>query len=202
MLHGAQLWVALPETHRHAEPGFVHHAPPELNGPGWTARVFLGSLLGETSPVPTATPLLGAEIRLAPGTSLGLAVESGFEHGVLVDQGAVAVDGQGLAQNALGYLAPGPAQLTLTTHDVGARLLLLGGEPFGEEIVMWWNFVGRSHEEIAGFREEWQTQIAGEDGTVADSQQVSAGRYGVVLGDHLPPIPAPLLPHVRLRPRR
>ena len=106
VLHGAQLWVALPETYRHAEPGFVHHAPPELNGPGWTARVFLGSLLGETSPVPTATPLLGAEIRLAPGTSLGLAVESGFEHGVLVDQGAVAVDGQGLAQNALGYLAP------------------------------------------------------------------------------------------------
>lgn len=188
VLHGAQLWVALPETHRHAEPGFVHHAPPELNGPGWTARVFLGSLLGETSPVPTATPLLGAEIRLAPGTSLGLAVESGFEHGVLVDQGAVAVDGQGLAQNALGYLAPGPAQLTLTTHDVGARLLLLGGEPFGEEIVMWWNFVGRSHEEIVAFREQWQAQDT---------------RFGTVSGyrGDVSRLPAPPLPHATLRPR-
>ena len=41
------------------------------------------------------------------------------------------------------------------------RALLLGGPPFGESIVMWWNFVGRTHEEVAAFREEWQAQVDG-----------------------------------------
>ena len=83
------------------------------------------------------------------------------------------------------------------------RLLLLGGAPFGEAIVMWWNFVGRSHEEIVGFRAEWQQQITA-DGTVVRRLPglVSPGRFGVVPDDHLPPIPAPPLPNGRLKERR
>ena len=86
-LHGAQLWVALPDRDRHVGPGFAHHAPTPIAGDGWEARVFLGSLLGDTSPVPTYTPLLGAELRLEPGTTLRLDVDPSFEHGVLVDAG-------------------------------------------------------------------------------------------------------------------
>ena len=71
-------------------------------------------------------------------------------------------------------------------------LLLLGGPPFGEAIVMWWNFVGRTHEEIVGFREEWQAQIR-------DGRQVD-GRFGVVDLD-MDSIPAPEMPHVRLKLR-
>jgi hypothetical protein len=82
------------------------------------------------------------------------------------------------------------------------RLLLLGGPPFGESIVMWWNFVGRGHEEIVAFREEWQAQITRDGAVLADSQDVGAGRFGVVVGDHLPPIPAPALPNARLKERR
>ena len=78
------------------------------------------------------------------------------------------------------------------------RALLLGGPPFGESIVMWWNFVGRTHEEVVAFREEWQAQVDG----VTDGQDVRPGRYGVVVGDHLAPIPAPALPNARLRERR
>ena len=74
------------------------------------------------------------------------------------------------------------------------RLILLGGPPFGEPIVMWWNFVGRSHEEIVAFREEWQQQIV--DGSLTD------GRFGIPVDDHLPPIPAPELPNARLKERR
>ena len=80
--------------------------------------------------------------------------------------------------------------------------MLLGGTPFGESIVMWWNFVGRSHEEIVGFREEWQAQITRDGAVVDDSQEVSDGRFGVVVGDHLPPIPAPPMPNARLKERR
>lgn len=220
-LHGAQLWVALPDADRFIDPGFAHHAPPAVTGDGWTARVFLGSLLGDSSPVPTYTPLLGAELLLGPGTTLTLDVDETFEHGVLADTGVLSVAGVETKQDDLAYVPPGRSTLTLTAYDEPVRLLLLGGPPFPESIVMWWNFVGRSHDEIVAFREEWQAQVLDPDGAerapaeagglredggayarvVRDSQLVREGRFGVVVGDHLPPIPAPPLPNVRLRPR-
>ena len=201
LLHGAQLWVALPDADRHADPGFAHYAPAPVTGGGWAARVFLGSLLGATSPVATYTPLLGAELLLEPGTTLELDVDASFEHGVLVDQGVLAVAGTETKQHDLAYVPPGSGRLVLTAYDAPARVLVLGGPPFGEPIVMWWNFVGRSHEEIVAFRGEWQDQITADGSVVADSQRVADGRFGVVAGDHLPPIPAPALPNARLKER-
>jgi redox-sensitive bicupin YhaK (pirin superfamily) len=221
VLHGAQLWVALPDATRDTAPGFEHHAPAPVTGDGWEARVFLGSLLGSTSPVTTHTPLLGAELGLDPGTVLEIDVDASFEHGVLVDTGVVTVAGTDTKPGDLAYLAPGPARLRLSAGDEPARVLLLGGPPFGEPIVMWWNFVGRSHEEVVRFREEWQAQVLDDTGAprsaadagglqesdgdarvVPDSQQVRPGRFGVVTGEHLPPIPAPPLPNARLKERR
>jgi redox-sensitive bicupin YhaK (pirin superfamily) len=192
LLHGAQLWVALPDSARDGAPRFDHYAPAPVTGHGWEGRVFLGTLLGSTSPVRTATPLLGAELRLAAGTTVELDVDPSYEHGVLVDSGVVGVGSTDVKQHELAYLAPGTARLGLTAHD-DCRLLLIGGPPFGEPIVMWWNFVGRSHEEIVGFREQWQAQLAG--GGYAD------GRFGIPVGDSQPPIPAPPLPNARLKSR-
>jgi redox-sensitive bicupin YhaK (pirin superfamily) len=201
-LHGVQLWVALPDADRHTDPGFEHHAPDPVSGPGWQARVFLGSLLGVTSPVTTYTPLLGAELVLDPGATLDLAVDPAFEHGLLVDTGVLTAVARAetteLKQSDLGYFPPGAATLRLTAGEDPARLLVIGGPPFGEAIVMWWNFVGRDHDEIVRFRDEWQAQVS----DVTDSQEVRPGRFGVVVGDHLPPIPAPDLPNVRLKHRR
>jgi redox-sensitive bicupin YhaK (pirin superfamily) len=201
-LHGVQLWVALPDGARHGDPAFAHYAPPAVTGDGWEARVFLGSLLGSASPVATASPLLGAEILLTPGAALSIDVDATYEHGVLVDRGSVAIAGEEVGWAALGYAAPGRASLDLVAGPDGARLVLLGGPPFGEQIVMWWNFVGRTHEEVVAFRQEWQDQLVRDGALVRDSQEVAAGRFGVVVGDHLPPIPAPEMPQgVRLRSR-
>jgi len=202
VLHGAQLWVALPDAARDAPPAFEHYAPEPIGGHGWTARVFLGSLLGSTSPVSTFTPLLGAELLLEAGTTLDLPLDPAFEHGLLLDIGAVSVDGVPVSKDALAHLPTGASTRTLVA-DEPSRLLLLGGPPFGEQIVMWWNFVGRTHEEIVGYRDAWQAQITSASGAVAtDGEQVADGRFGRVLGEHRPPIPAPPLPNnVRLRPR-
>jgi redox-sensitive bicupin YhaK (pirin superfamily) len=191
-LHGAQLWVALPDAARDDPPGFEHYAPPEVTGEGWAVRVFVGSLLGSTSPVATATPLLGAEVLLGPGAALELDVDAAYEHGVLADTGVVRADGAEVKAHELAYLAPGSGRLTLEAGDDGARLLLLGGPPFGEPIVMWWNFVGRSHDEVVAYREAWQAQLA--DG-------YTDGRFGVPVGNEMPPIPAPPLPNARLKER-
>jgi len=220
ILHGAQLWVALPESDRFVDPHFEHYAPEAVTAPGVEARVFLGSLLRSTSPVGTYTPLLGAELLLDPGATVDLEVDPAFEHGVLVDLGSVAVAGTVARSGDLAYAPPGSSILTLTAGEEPVRLLLLGGPPFGEPIVMWWNFIGRDHDEIVRFRAEWQEQILDPDGVaedpadagglredgvrrrvVPDSQLVRDGRFGIVLGDHLPPIPAPPLPNARLRER-
>ncbi len=189
ILHGVQLWVALPDGARNLPRGFDHHVPPRVSLPGGSARVLLGSLAGSTSPVRTHTPLLGAEVLLDPGSEVSLEVDARFEHGVLVDRGPVLLDGVELAVAELGYVDPGAVQLVLTNPgDEPARVVLLGGEPFEEPVVMWWNFVGRSHEEIIEFREQWQAK---------------SERFGAVEGyggfpKHLP---APALPNARIRPR-
>ncbi|WP_394618341.1 pirin family protein [Lentzea sp. JNUCC 0626] len=184
-LHGVQLWLALPDAHRDAPRDFQHYAPPTVDVAGATARVFLGTLAGSTSPVHTFSPLLGAELLLPAGTTLTLDVSEEFEHGVLLDTGDLRLGDTELGLNSLGYLGTGHATLTLST-TAGARVVLLGGEPFGEEIVMWWNFVGRTHEEIAAFREEWQAET---------------DRFGRVEGYPGDRLPAPQLPGGRLRPR-
>ncbi|MGB0100253.1 MAG: pirin family protein [Nocardioides sp.] len=194
ILHGAQLWVALPDSARHTDPGFAHHTPAPVTGPGYEARVFLGSLLGDTSPVATFTPLLGAELLLEAGTSVELAVDETFEHGVLVDAGTVAVAGTETASGDLAYVPLGRGTITLAALDEPVRLLLLGGPPFGEAIVMWWNLVARSHDEVVAWRQRWQDQIT--------DAGLGEGWYGVPVGDDRQPIPAPPLPNVRLRERR
>ncbi|KPM56597.1 pirin [Frankia sp. R43] len=201
ILHGVQLWVALPDAHRDAPRDFQHHVPPVVDLDGATARVFLGELAGERSPVRTFSPLLGAEIVLAPGTRLTLPVDPGYEHGVLVDTGDVEVTacadagagpdaaGQRVAAGELGYLAAGAASLALGNPGSDpARVVLIGGEPFEENIVMWWNFIGRSHEEIAVYREAWQNQ---------------SDRFGQVEGyiGGTAWLPAPPLPETRIKPR-
>ncbi|MFI1364863.1 pirin family protein [Streptomyces griseochromogenes] len=186
VLHGVQLWVALPDAHRNTERDFQHHVPEPLRVDGAVLRVFLGSLAGAVSPVRTFTPLLGAEILLPAHSSLTLAVDPGFEHGLLVDRGDVRLADTLLRPAQLGYAPPGTDMLTLTNEsDDAARTILLGGVPFEEEIVMWWNFVCRSHQEVVQAREEWMT----------------GDRFGSVNGYDGDPLPAPELPMVPLKPR-
>ncbi|HVK20177.1 MAG TPA: pirin family protein [Actinokineospora sp.] len=190
-LHGAQLWVALPESDRFADPAFQHYAPPALDHDGARVLVFLGTLLGQTSPVATYTPLLGAEITLRPGQELVIDVDPEFEHGVLVDTGDLTAAGVSAKSGQLVYQPTGSATLAIRAGDDGARVLLLGGVPLGERIVMWWNFIGRSHDEIVTFREQWQRERAGSDPT----------RFGTFPEQWAQTLPAPALPNIRLKAR-
>jgi redox-sensitive bicupin YhaK (pirin superfamily) len=193
-LHGVQLWVCLPEEVRDSTPpDFTHLAElPTYEENGATLRVLVGSLAGEQSPAPAHTPLVGVEVALEPGAAATVPLEPGFEYGVLVVHGGVRVDGVLVERNAMNYLGSGRGELTLKAEQ-GERavLMLLGGEPFEEHIVMWWNFIGRSHEEIVEQREAWNG--AG----VADEPQ----RFGTVRGFDGDRLLAPPMPNTRLKPR-
>ncbi len=193
VLHGAQLWVALPDASRFTPPFFESYTPPAVEFGGATLRVFLGSLLDSTSTATAFSPLLGAEVRIPAGVEVEIPVDPSFEHGVLLDSGELAVDGVDLPAAHLAYRAPGASVLRLRAGAEPVLALLLGGAPLGERIVMWWNFIGRSHDEIVRFRDDWQTDvIAG----ITDD-----GRFGAVRGYDGAPLPAPELPNVRLAPR-
>ncbi|OBH27294.1 pirin [Mycobacterium sp. E342] len=188
-MHGVQLWVALPGAARDTGRDFAHYAPEPVAISGAAVRVFLGELAGTRSPVRAFTPLLGAQIDLRVGARLEVGVDPMFEHGVLGDVGFVQVEDAALAAAELAYLGPGRSVLRLRNVGEGrARVLLLGGTPFTEELVMWWNFVGRSHEDIVVYRQLWED---GDD------------RFGAVHGyrGSLARLPAPPLPTTRLRPR-
>lgn len=193
VMHGVQLWVALPEHDRFTEPRFEYFAPEPFDVPGARLSVFLGSLMGSTSPVRTSSPLLGAELTIAAGAVVTLDVDPTFEHGVLVDSGDVQVDGVGATDGELLYLPLGASTVTITAGERPVRAVLLGGEPLGERIVMWWNFIGRSHDEIVRFRAEWQEQAA-----VGRAQP---GPYGQFPEPWESVLPAPGLPHAQLKPR-
>jgi hypothetical protein len=184
VLHGVQLWVALPHADRDMAPAFAHHADlPVVTAGGLTATVLMGTLAGATSPARTHTPLVGAELSLTAEATLPLRPD--FEYAALTLDGAPTVDGIPLKPGPLLYLGAGRSSLSLSTGSP-ARLLLLGGEPFEERLVMWWNFVGREHDEIVQMRADWV------DGTP---------RFGTVRGYDGAPLPAPPMPLTRLVPR-
>jgi redox-sensitive bicupin YhaK (pirin superfamily) len=183
-----QLWVALPHADRDGSPAFSHHADlPVWTDGGLTATVLMGSLAGVTSPARCFTPLVGAELTLAAGSDVVLPLRPDFEYAVLALDGAPTIDGLPLNPGPLLYLGEGRDRLRLQTGSV-ARVLLLGGEPFEERIVMWWNFVARDHDEIVEARADWEGGAAGL-------------RFGEVHSYDGDPMPAPPMPITRLVPR-
>ncbi|MFE2297354.1 pirin family protein [Streptomyces sp. NPDC059445] len=185
LLHGAQLWVALPDSHRHTDPHFEHHAElPVVTAPGLRATLLLGTLDGTASPGTTYTPIVGADLALTSGAEVRLPLEPDFEYAVLVMSGEAQVDGVPVLPGSMLYLGCGRTELPLrATSDAG--LMLLGGEPFDEELIMWWNFIGRTQEEIEQARDDW----------------AKGARFGEVRGYDGAPLSAPELPPLPLKPR-
>ena len=180
-LHAVQLWLALPDAVRNIAPDFQHLPDaPKILLDALHAKVFIGELAGIKSAAKVYSPLVGAELRLN-GTST-LPLNTGWEHGILVVAGSLTLDGQQVAADQLAYIAPGARNVRLEGQDFLG--ILIGGEPFAEQIVMWWNFIGRSNDEIVQMRESW-----------------NARTYPAVSDDLGGWIPAPELPNVTLKAR-
>jgi redox-sensitive bicupin YhaK (pirin superfamily) len=157
-LEGVQLWVALPDADRHVAPAFEHHAAlPVLESAAVRATVILGSLDGRRSPGRAFSPIVGADVTVEAGATASLPLEPAFEHAVHPLRGAGLVADAPLEPATLVYLGTGRSELKLRAGaGEPLRLLLLGGDPFGETVLMWWNFVARTAGEIQEAREDWQ----------------------------------------------
>lgn len=154
-LHTAQLWIALPEAERQRAPAFRNYPDlPRLQQDGFALTVLVGTAQGQTSPVEVFSPLLGLNVQSTEAARSQLALQPHFEHAVLVLRGSAVVDGERLEPGTLLYLGTQRSTLDLAT-DGACELLLIGGEPLNEAVLIWWNFVGRSQAEIAQARQDW-----------------------------------------------
>lgn len=210
-LHGVQLWLALPTGPDTGEPLFEQVTDlPTLTGDGWDFTVFIGELDGVRSPATVFSPLVGADGRIAPGTRVQIPFKPEWEYGILVFSGSVelavdnyitdpaAADGIDpdveagrIPEGHLAYLGLGDSELSFTAGPDGARVILIGGEPFREPVVMFWNFIGRDHDQVAEAAAAWENDWRGQE-----------RRFGLVEGHGDEHIPGPSLPPVRLKARR
>jgi redox-sensitive bicupin YhaK (pirin superfamily) len=187
VLHGLQLWIALPEAERHAEPRFAHHADlPVVREGGASVTIAVGEYRGERSPAEMFSPLAGFEVAVPGGDDFVLPVREDFEYGVVAVDGSAVVAGALIAPGLLAHLPVGLSGIRLSPASGRrlARFFVVGGVPFSERLLMWWNFVARSGEEIARAREDW-----------------AGGQFGQVYGYPGRPLAAPPLPDVPLKPR-
>ena len=156
-LNGVQLWTALPDNVRDRAAGFAHvERVPAIESRGGIARIFAGAIGGAASPAPYFSPIVGADLLIHAGHTLPLPLDPAFEHAVLVLDGEVSLDGQPLAPRMLHYLGVARSHADFVS-GTGGRVLLIGGAPFEEKILMWWNFVARTPEEIAAARADWES---------------------------------------------
>lgn len=199
-LDAMQLWIALPDATRWGNRDFESHQDlpvvdlPASRGDDVQATVVMGTFADVTSPATTYSPLVGAQVRVAAGSRVRLPLDRDWEHAVVLLEGDLDVHASATPEDAptrpgrndLLYLGADRNHVDVASAD-GALVFLLGGEPFEEELVMWWNFVGRTHQEIADAWDDWQSRSA---------------RFGDVAGHGDVRIPAPPMPAVRLTPRR
>jgi quercetin 2,3-dioxygenase len=185
-LHAAQLWIALPGRERHRAPAFRNYPQlPRHESGGFTVRVLAGSCFGSSSPVEVYSPLLGLDLTASGAASLDVPLAASFEHALLVLRGAVRIESEALGTGTLLYLGTQRQRITVSC-DAAAQLLIVGGEPFAEDILLWWNFVARTPEEMEQARRDWN------GGT----------RFGTVHGSPSAPLVAPDSGAVHLRAAR
>ena len=200
-VHAAQLWIALPDSHRHIAPRFQHYPDlPRTEIGDFAVTVLAGEALGLAAPAEVHSPLMGVDL-LACGTAgqacATMPLRADFEHAVMSLSGEVKVEGQVLPSQELIYLPAGTQEVQLECTP-GSRLIIIGGEPMDEAILLWWNFVARTTEEMQQAQQQWEAEAA----TDAELVNGQPRRFGKPVASPLKSLHSPSLAGVSLRASR
>ena len=165
-VQGVQMWIAQPEATRHGPSSFEHHpALPRRRLANGEATVLVGTWGDVVSPARADSALVGADVVIGQGVC-EVDLDTRFEYGIVPIDNPVKVDDAIVEPSWLGLVAAGSEGLRLEALSGGARLMFLGGEPLGERIQMWWNFVGRTKDELTDAWRAWQDHDTDRFGTV------------------------------------
>ena len=154
-LHITQLWIALPDSERHREPDFKHYPDlPIIDCDGFKITLLVGTAFDFVSPTRVYSPMIGMDLKTEGAAKTDIKLNPAFENAVLCLDGAMTVEGEKIEPGTLLYLGHGRHSISIQC-DAASQLLLIGGEPFNETILMWWNFVARSPDEMIRATEDW-----------------------------------------------
>ena len=157
---GVQMWLAQPGTTRNGSSLFQHvETLPEIDLDSGTARLLIGRYDGEESPASFDHPVIGLDVTVRETTTL--ATVSEFEYGIVPIDRPILVEDAIVEPGALAVVPPGYETLRLETRSGHGRVMVLGGEPLGEQVKMWWNFVARTNEEITEAWRDWRDHNGG-----------------------------------------
>lgn len=166
-MHAAQLWIALPDDKINMAPQFDHYPVlPVVEKDNIEFTVLVGEFMDTVSPVQVHTELLGIDFFAKEQTKTRIPLNPKFEYGFMALEGDAIVNGHDLNSDNMVVLEPGISQIEVELPK-GSRLLLIGGEPFESPILLWWNLVGRTQEELKTATEQWINQDA-RFGTIPD----------------------------------
>lgn len=160
ILHGLQLWIAMPDAVRHMEPNFIHYESiPSVKLDNLHINILAGEFLNSVSPVKVYSPLVGLELNTLENTTTNLPLNPKFEYGVLPLVGDIEIANEIVDIDTLLYLPCGKSSIPVRAQK-GSRILIIGGEPFQEDILIWWNFVARTKEEMIEATNAWNNHTA------------------------------------------
>lgn len=178
LLHGVQLWIALPDNVRHMDPNFIHYENiPSIKLDNLQINILAGEFLNSVSPVKAYSPLVGLELKATEDTTTNLPLNPKFEYGILSLIGNIEIANEIVDIDTLLYLPCGKPSMPVRVQK-GSRILIIGGEPFKEDILIWWNFVARTKEEMIEATNAWNNHTA-------------FGEVKGYLGEKLAPPPLP-----------
>lgn len=160
LMHGLQIWVALPKDLEQMEPSFAHIEAQEI--PTWYEgdlqfKLVAGAAFGKKSPVPVFSNLFMIEIKSKTKQTVNIGESLYGESGLYILEGAIESDGNVYESKQL-LVAKNSKLCEFTIHQ-NSSIYIFGGEPFPEERFIDWNFVSSSKTLIEIAKENWKLQL-------------------------------------------
>ncbi|MCD0464788.1 pirin family protein [Flavobacterium sp. ENC] len=159
MLHGLQIWVALPKELERMDPNFAHVEADDI--PAWeengvSYKLIAGEAFGKKSPVPVYSPLYFIEIKSETTQKINIGKDLFGESGLYILEGSIKS----------GEHVYDPKQILITNDSTlcefeitaNSTVYIFGGTPFPEEHFIFWNFVSSDKELIEKAKKDWTAQ--------------------------------------------
>ncbi len=159
VLHGLQIWIALPVELEKTPASFVHVNKEDL--PSWVEdqveyTLVAGKALGRESSVPVSSPLYFIEIKSPQAKTINIGDGLYGESALYILQGSVITEGQEFGPKQI--LIAKDATLCSFEVTAGSIVYIFGGEPLKEQRHLLWNFVASDTKDLQQAKQAWIDQ--------------------------------------------
>lgn len=159
LMHGFQIWVALPKELENTDPSFYHTEAKDI--PAWENdklifKLIAGKAFGKESPVPVHSELYFIEIKSSEEAVVDIGGNLYGEVGIYTLNGSIEIEGETHGEKQL--LVCQNSKLCSFKMAANSTIYIFGGVPFPEERFIDWNFVSSDKSKLKEARENWQNQ--------------------------------------------